>query len=109
MSISQESYIKSPIPRLVYLKTGLFWINQKKHWEGLINISLSDDDFQLWRYLWLQRDAIDTLALALVCHVCVNLSGFHVLVSEHVLDGVDTRTGINLQGTESMTGTMEIQ
>ena len=28
-------------------------------------------------------------------------------MSQHVLDGVDTRAGINLQGAESMTGTME--
>ena len=58
-------------------------------------------------YLWLQRDAVDRLALALVSHVRINLSCFHVLVTEHVLDGVDARSCINLQGAESMTGAME--
>ena len=50
--------------------------------------------------VWLQRNAVDALALALVSHVRIDLSGLHVLVSEHVLDGVNARTCINLQGTE---------
>ena len=62
---------------------------------------------QLKCNLWLQRDAVDRLALALISHVSINLSGFHVLVSEHVLDGIDTCSCINLQGAESMTGAVE--
>ena len=62
---------------------------------------------QLKCNLWLQRDAVDRLALALVSHVCIDLSGFHVLVSEHVLDGIDTRTCINLQGAKGMAGAVE--
>ena len=61
----------------------------------------------MWSYLWLQRDAVDRLALALISHVRIDLSGFHVLVTQHVLDSVDTRTCINLQGAEGMTGTVE--
>ena len=72
----------------------------------MFSLALSND-FQLRSCLWLQRDAVDALALALVCHIRIDLSGLHVLVSEHVLDGVDARTCINLQGAESMTGAMK--
>ena len=65
------------------------------------------NDFQLWSCLWFQRDAVDTLALAFVSHVRIDLGGFHILVTEHVLDGVDARSCINLQGAESMTGAVE--
>ena len=65
--------------------------------------------FQLWNSLWLQRDTVDALTLALVSHVGIYLGGFHVLVTEHVLDCVDSRTCIYLQGAEGVTGTMVVK
>ena len=73
---------------------------------NMFSLALSND-FQLRSYLWLQRDAVDALALAFVSHVRIDLGGLHILVSEHVLDGVDARTCINLQGAECMTGAVE--
>ena len=72
----------------------------------MFSLALSND-FQLRSYLWLQRDAVDALALALVCHIRIDLRGLHVLVSEHVLDGVDACSCIHLQGTECMSATVE--
>ena len=70
------------------------------------HLTLSDN-FQLWNYLWLQRDTVDALTFALVCHVGIDLGCFHVFVSEHVLDGVDACSCINLQGAKGMAGAVE--
>ena len=58
--------------------------------------SLLPYDFQLRSYLWLQRNTVDALALTLVCHVRIDLSGRDVLVTQHVLDGIDACTSIHL-------------
>ena len=58
--------------------------------------SLLPYDFQLRSYLWLQRNTVDALALTLVCHVRIDLSGRDVLVTQHVLDGIDACTRIHL-------------
>ena len=55
-------------------------------------------NFQWHRLHRFEHDAIDTLTLALVSHRGIELGGLHVLMSEHVLDDVDARTCINLQG-----------
>lgn len=58
--------------------------------------SLLPYDFQLRSYLWLQHNTVDALALTLVCHVRIDLSGRDVLVTQHVLDGIDACTRIHL-------------
>ena len=58
--------------------------------------SLLPYDFQLRSYLWLQRDTVDALALALVSHRSVDLSGRNVFVTQHVLNGIDACSCIYL-------------
>ena len=63
--------------------------------EPRICLDLSDN-FQLWSYPWLQCDAVYRFSFAFVSHGCIDLSGFHVLVSQHVLDCIDACTSIHL-------------
>ena len=53
-------------------------------------------DFQLHRLHRFERDAVYRLALALVSHRSIDLSCGNILVTQHVLDGVDARTCIHL-------------
>ena len=54
------------------------------------------NNLQLHVLCRLQCYAVDGLALALVCHRCINLSGGNILVSKDVLDGINTRTSFDL-------------
>ena len=54
------------------------------------------NNLQLHVLCWLQCYAVDGLALALICHRCINLSGGNILVSKDVLDGINTRTSFDL-------------
>lgn len=49
-------------------------------------------------HLWLrfERDTVDRFTLRLVCHLRIDLRGADVLVAEHVLNGIDARSGIDL-------------
>ena len=60
------------------------------------NGNLLADNLQLHVLCSLQCYAVDGLTLALVCHRSIDLSGRNVLVAEHVLDGIDTCSCINL-------------
>ena len=62
------------------IKGFLFAVRHREILMTDLGLSLPDD-FQLRSYLRLQRDAVDTLTLALVSYVRIDLSGFHVLVS----------------------------
>ncbi len=72
---------------------GLIWFEKQTNKPS----SSLPDHFQLWSSLWLQGDAVDALALAFVSHVRIDLRGLDILVTEHVLNGVDSCTSINLQ------------
>lgn len=52
-------------------------------------------------------DDIGSIALALIYDMSINLSGFHVGMSKHSLDGIDIRVMFKLQGGEGVTETME--
>lgn len=58
-------------------------------------MSLSNH-FQLYRLGWLQRNAVDGLALGVVSHVRIDLSGRDVLMTQHVLDCIDACSCIDL-------------
>ena len=55
----------------------------------------------------LEGDAVDAFALAAVGHVGVDLGGFHVLVAEHMLHGVDARPCLHLQRPERVPRAMK--
>ena len=50
----------------------------------------------------LQRNPVNGLALALVCHRGIDLRRGHVLVAENMLDGIDAGAGLDLQRAESV-------
>lgn len=54
-----------------------------------------------------QRYAANRQPFLLVCHICVNLSCFHVLVRQHLLHHVYARSCLNLQRTEGVAALME--
>ena len=60
-----------------------------------MGLALSND-FQLWNYPWLQCDAVYGFSFALVSHIRIDLSGFHILVAQHMLDGIDACSCIHL-------------
>ena len=82
---------------------GLIWFEKQTNKPS----SSLSDHFQLWSRLWLQCDAVHALSLALVSHVRIDLCGLNVLVTEHVLNGVDSCTSINLQRAESVAYAVE--
>ena len=56
---------------------GLIWFEKQTNKPS----SSLSNNLQLWSSLWLQSDAVHALALALVSHVRIDLSGLDVFVT----------------------------
>lgn len=73
------------------------------------SVSSSEKQFLMYKILFkiVNVDGVGSITLALIYDMSVNLSGFHICVSKHALNGIYIGIMFKLQSCESVTRAVE--